>query len=53
MIDKLKPAFLALALFGTASMLAACEEEGSAEKAGAAMDEAAEDMGDAWEDMTK
>ena len=52
MKELLKPALLALTLFGTASVLAACDAgDGPAEKAGEEMDEAMEEMGDAMEDM--
>jgi len=49
--SKLKAAFLALALTGSAAVLAGCEEEGPAERAGEKIDNAGEEMGEAVEEF--
>mgnify|MGYP000569027678 CR=1 FL=1 len=50
-MKTLKAGLLALTLFGGATVLAACEEEGPAEKAGEKIDNAGEEMGEAIEEF--
>lgn len=50
-MKQIKALFLAVALFGSAGVLAACEEEGPAEKAGEELDNAGEEMGEALEEF--